>query len=128
MRLMMLLILFFSIDSRAHSRAYSRDAEQKIEVLTYSKEYPIDQLKGRQYQKNKDAQKSPQDVLPPEMRDEILTSADLYSFISSWDQLERDLLVLRAQNSSLDALLKKYPALPKEGLLKLQQILKARKR
>jgi|GEM_PF-7095142 len=140
MKIVSLLILMFSINLWAvkHKTASSEfiknntkkqrvaNQEEKIEVLTYSKEYPIEQLEGAYYQKHERTEKSQQEVMQPEIRNEILSYAGLHNFVSFWDQLELDILILRAQNNSRDTLLKKYPSLPKEGLLKLQDILKDR--
>lgn len=52
----------------------------------------------------------------------LLEKADLQEEIGSFDELDRDLLVMRARNLSIENLGVQYPALPPEKLLKLKQL------
>jgi hypothetical protein len=54
-------------------------------------------------------------------RDKILADAQLLSYVTQWDELDRDLLLLRARDFSADRLSRKYPQLPAQGLKALRQ-------
>ncbi len=123
------IFALFSIHGRAENpkKLRSPNQELKIEVATYSKDYPLEQLKGNQYQLHNNKDQPPSEILNLEAREQILNYTGLYTYISDWDQLERDILLLRAQNNNFETLVNKYPALPKNGLLKLYEVMKKQK-
>lgn len=100
------------------------DPEQKIKVTTYSKDYPIEKLKGDQYQQQNFDKKDPKGILPPAERDALFGKAGLTQATEKWDQLDKDMLLMKARTASLVDLQKKYPKLSKEALQKLQNLLK----
>ncbi len=55
-----------------------------------------------------------------------LTTADLTNATQSWDELDRDLLILRAHSYESEKLRSTYPNLPEAKLKKLQKIIKSR--
>ena len=52
-----------------------------------------------------------------------LEKADLSKEASTMDELDQDMLYMRAKSSDLSALQKKYPQLPEAKLQQLQQLL-----
>ena len=67
--------------------------------------------------------------LPPiDVRDQILKQADLNSEISEMDDLSRDLLFEKAQHWPLASLIKAYPYISQEKLIKLKQLAQAQQK
>jgi hypothetical protein len=92
-------------------------AKEDINYSIYSDNYPVEQIKGPV---NQSTQKS--EVLVPGKRDQLLMKAGLTQEVSSWDQLDRDRLVMRARHNPLLRFAGKYPNLPKDKLQKLHKL------
>ncbi len=102
----------------------SQTQDPKIKVTTYSEDYPKEELKGAQYEHQNYNQKDPQGILPPAERDNLFIKAGLAAAVDSWDQLDKDMLLMKARTASLAELKAKYPKLTPEALAKLQKLLK----
>jgi hypothetical protein len=57
------------------------------------------------------------------MQIKLLEQSDLVVETRDYDELDKDMLIVRSKNNSLNSMVKKYPKIPKEKLLKLQQSL-----
>jgi hypothetical protein len=63
----------------------------------------------------------------PRKRDALLRSAGLHEDVKAWDELDKNLLILRARTSSQEKLERTYSGLSKESLKKLKEKLAQRK-
>lgn len=64
----------------------------------------------------------------PNLRDEIFQASSLSEHLKGWDHFKRDMLFLRAQEQGLEALVKKYPELPKNALKMLIRVIEEEKK
>lgn len=97
-----------------------RKPNQELNYNTFSQDYPADQLQGNINQK-KDIE-----IISAKRRDEILYQANLKSITSGWDQLEKDILILRATNNTFPVFRKKYPTISEDKLYQLYFIVHPR--
>lgn len=100
-------------DSPSGVSKNKRKPNQEINYNTFSQVYPSDQLQGSVNQKNET------EIISAKKRDEILYQADLKSTTSSWDHLEKDILILRATNNTFPVFRKKYPLIAEDKLYQL---------
>lgn len=63
----------------------------------------------------------------PQLRDRLFAQSGLAPFLSSFDHLKKDLLFLRAQETTMERLQKRYPSLPRARLLVLRQLIDGEK-
>ena len=111
------LLIFLSVSSIAFANS-NLTPPAEINYSVYSKEYPSEKLSGPV---NKSVQAH--QVIPPGKRDDMLEKAGLTKFFKNKNHYDRDMFVLRAQNSSANQLSKKYPNLPKKQLAKFQKLI-----
>ena len=109
------------------SQTATKTQDPKIKVTTYSEDYPKEQLKGTQYEHQNFDKKDPQGILSPEERDSLFLKAGIDKEIDSWDQLDKDMLLMKARTAGLAELKEKYPKLPKKALANLIKLLKERR-
>lgn len=55
-------------------------------------------------------------------REKLFKASDLTTQVASWDEMDRDLLVVRARDYPIDRLVSSYPKIPKVKLEKLKSI------
>ncbi|QLY25315.1 hypothetical protein [Bdellovibrio sp. KM01] len=111
------LAIFLSASTSLSNNTLTPPAE--INYSVYSKEYPSEKLSGPVNKSLRDHQ-----VIPPGERDDLIDKAGLTKFFKNKSHYDRDMFVLRAQNSGAKAFAKKYPALPKKQLAKFQMLIK----
>lgn len=111
------LIIFLSASIALASNTLIPPAE--INHSVYSNEYPKEKLSGPVNKSLRDHQ-----VIPPGERDDLIEKAGLTKYFKNKNHYERDMFLLRAQNSGAKALAKKYPTLPKKQLAKFQMLIK----
>jgi len=64
----------------------------------------------------------------PGLRDEIFHASSMSEHVKGWDHFRRDMLFLRAQELEFDALVKKYPEIPKKALRMLVRVIEEEKK
>ncbi len=117
LRLLGALVIFLSASTVFSANTIMPPAE--INYSVYSSEYPTDQLNGPVNKSLRDQQ-----VLAPGRRDDLLERAGLTKYFKSKSHYERDMFVLRVQNTNTKSLAKKYPTIPKNQLAKFQKLIK----
>lgn len=101
--------------------AISTMADTKVKVEATSPDYPLDQLDPQIYDVKPSRPKST--IKPPLERDKILFNADLKKETAKMDNLDRDLLMIRAKNYKIEDLKKIYPNILESKLHALQKLL-----
>jgi len=101
-------------------------AEEKlvIQVQQLNRDFNADRMKMKNVQVNKVSHLDQNKILSPEVRDDLFLKSGLMSSVQSWDNLDRDILVIRVKNLQADKLKSKYPKLKMKNLLKLKKLLK----
>jgi hypothetical protein len=87
---------------------------------------PVDQMAapGVHIQHATDPEEGGYHLPLPIVRDQAFEKAGIRGEIASWDQLDRDMLYLRARDMKLPEVLKRYPSLPSAKLTALSNNLK----
>jgi hypothetical protein len=114
-------LVLISCSNSLFAQTSNKKDDQSIGVTLYSEDYPAEYLHKEVFEVSPPTQGTA--VLGPTRRQEVLNKAQLAAATSTWDHLEKDILILRASKNSIEELKKKYPRLPKQNLLKLQQLL-----
>lgn len=95
----------------------------EVQVIPLTEDYPTEGFKGEGYQTH-EMPGTRSEILAPEIRDQILAATKIDSLVAGWDQLEKDILILRAKNSDLRKLKSQYPRIPVQQLQMLQAYVK----
>lgn len=102
-----------------------------VQVVILDPEFDADLLgnpdKKFEIKRLEDLPENPTGLPGLRAREASFTKAGLLKFISHWDELDRDLLYTRARGFSSERLVRKYPNLPNDALLKLQEDLQREK-
>lgn len=123
------LLVLVSTVAQAKKADPKNNDEFKIQVDASSPDYPIEQLKESRYQ-NVKKQKLTQNyseksyILPPDKSDKIFLQLGLTEYLKSWDQLSKDLLIIRSQTMPEERFFKTYKSLPTDKLKQLKDIIK----
>ena len=105
---------------------WADDAKPTFHVQQVDKDFPVEQFAAPGIQVHKaDEDKPGAWNLPQvEARDKAFSQAGLTDDLKSWDQLDRDMLFLRARESGENGLVETYPKLSKKKLRALANFLK----
>ena len=97
-------------------------ADPVYHIQQMDKDVPVDRLAGPGVKIHKLDPAAPGGWSLPsvEERETAFSRADLRSDIADWDQLDRDMLYLRARSMTLEVLSSQYPKLIKEKLKNLK--------
>ncbi len=116
-RIPFLLVLVFALQARAE------EAPKKY-IDVYDPNYPKDAFQnvpGAKVLVHKE--KKSQRLPSVEERDESFAKVkDLPTLVNGWDEMEKDLLFMRAKHDSLTKLKKQYPAIDAKLLVKLSKV------
>lgn len=96
--------------------------DKQIDVQVLNQDYPKDYFDESSFNVQGATKKF--QILKPNERSLVFKKAALIKQTKNWDHLLKDLLVLRAQNNTLDQLCLMYPELDRSSLSKLQSELK----
>jgi hypothetical protein len=99
-------------------------AEKEFNLQVNPKTYPLKKFRKKNTSvKRMTAERAHPDALPSKERREKVFSRvpNLATHIEKLDQLDRDMLYMRARNDSPGELKNKYPDIPEETLLRLKK-------
>ena len=118
--------LFVLIASVLFSLPSTSRADDSFHIQQVDKDFPVEQFAGAGITVHKADEEKPGDWNLPqvEVRDKAFSQAGLTDDVKSWDQLDRDMLFLRARASTGDSLAESYPKLSKKKLRALVDVLK----
>lgn len=111
-----ILLLLFTVGIFANETAQNRfnvealDSDINLEKL----ENKYNVIKPESYGQGKRV------LSPIEIRDDALFRSDLDAVTQDWDELDKDILVLRARKKPLSYLFEKYPKIDKKSLKSLK--------
>ncbi len=119
--------IYDGVDGAAVSRGpASQPADNGVVVIQLDRRVHVDRLKGQGYRiKSYDEFNStdPWREPSPLLRNRVFHRAGLMSYVNRWDELDKDMLFLRAQDQKLIFLVRKYRTLPREVLVHLQRVI-----
>jgi hypothetical protein len=119
-------ISIFVLLALVHTQA-ARSDETQTRVDVNPNAYPLAAFSGKA-QTVKPLKNSGESIPDKEIRDAIFAKVDgLEKHIEKFDQLDKDLLLLRAKSQSISKLQEKYSSIPAELLGKLQKVAKEKK-
>lgn len=97
-----------------------RPNDENVFNINTTPDYPItDEFNDPVYQVNKPTEYE-EPYLNPAKSFILLKKTGLDKYTSGWDQLEKDLLIIRAGSYDLKVLIKKYPRIPIDKLVNLK--------
>lgn len=141
MKFVLILVLFFS-QSLFAKQAVSKNKKSSVKVVNSTKkenprkpaqndlgikvtpledEWPADRLNGSQYQIQSDSDNPKQEVVSPDLRDAALIRTGAMKYVSKWDELDKDMLLLRLKNKPFAEVQRKYLMIPPKVLMRLKK-------
>ena len=130
---LLLLIFFLSqgifakeiIVKKPSSKIISRKPallpKSKIKVTPLSDEWRSEDLDNSIYDIQTEENNPKKEVLSPRVRDEIFKKTGAMRYVVRWDQLDKDMLILRLRHRPLQVVQKKYPMIPADILVRLKR-------
>lgn len=119
------LLVLVSTAALAKKADPKNSDEFKIQVDASSPDYPIEKLNESRYQNVKNQQPTEKSyILSPDKSDKIFLQLGLTEHVKSWDQLSKDLLIIRSQTMPEERFFKTYKSLPTDKLKQLKEIIK----
>ncbi len=119
----------YSFAKAKNSNSKASESERKpnqVNVNTFDKDYPTKELEKNGYNVNGSidaGQRS--EVLSGKLRDELFVKVGLTQVVTGWDELQKDLLFLRAKHAkNLQELHAKYPQINSSTLSELMKYAK----
>lgn len=103
----------------------------EIKVIQLDPELPVKELELEGYEVvsyDDFVSSDPWTAPDPGLRDEIFQASSLSEYLKGWDHFRRDMLFLRAQELEFEALVKKYPEIPKKALRMLVRVIEEEKK
>lgn len=128
----MKLILIFVISvlyindgyTKTSDKDSTRKPSQAYQINTFDPHFPIEYIDKDVYQVNPEEQ---QEAPTKKAQIKILKNSNLEQETKSWDELEKDILILRAANSTIDNLTKNYPNISPQKLATLKNLVRNKK-
>ena len=120
MKLFLLWLLFLPV-------AVIAEEAPEIHIIATEPGLDLSPFAGRPYQLHPYGEPSPSEAPSARERDGYFQEAQLLVQVVDWDELEKDLLFLRARHQALPELKKKYPSFSERSLETLQRLTKKRR-
>ena len=124
-------IIFLNVSNAKSKSSESKPSDpnrkpNQINVNTFDKNYPTKDLEKSGYNVNGSIDPGPRsEVLSGKLRDELFVKIGLAQVVTGWDELQKDLLFLRAKHAkNLQELHGKYPQINSSTLSELMKYAK----
>ncbi len=122
-----LLLPALALAAPAKSKKRKPANNDSVHVIQMDPDVPVEKLEGPGITVHKLEDQELNSGPAPNLRDALLTEVGLEPYTRAWDHFEKDMLMQRLMNQSVEDVAKRYSALPRESLGKLKKLLAAMK-